>query len=322
VLLARALVGRPDVLLLDEALDGLDAASRRAFLGALRRCDARMACVLSTHRPADRLPGFAQGARLDAGRLHVDPGPHRPAIRRDRPRGPSAPACVPAGVEPLLALRRVRVYRGQRRVLGPLDWTLSDGEHWHVAGPNGAGKSTFIGLLYGDFAPAAGGCVVRRLCPPGTSIDVWKQCVGIVSPELHSAYAVTGCTAEEIVISGLHASIGLGQRPTAAERRRAIRWLRRLGLGDHARCSARELSHGQLRRALIARALVRPRRLLLLDEPLDGLDGGARVVVAAELKNAVRHGAQLVIATHHAADVPGYVARRLTLGSRGAIRSG
>jgi molybdate transport system ATP-binding protein len=215
--------------------------------------------------------------------------------------------------DPLLRLERVRVYRNERGVLGPLDWTVADGEHWHVAGPNGAGKSTLIALLYGDLSPAVGGRILRRGHPPGTPVADWKHAVGIVSPDLQSRFAAIQCTAQEIVVSGLQSSIGLDAPPTAGERALANRWLARVGLGGLGRRRARELSYGQLRRALLARALVCRRRLLLLDEPLDGLDAEARAMVARELEAAVRRGTQVVLATHHAEDVPAFVTRRLRL---------
>lgn len=321
VLLARALVGRPDVLLLDEALNGLDAASRRLFLRALSRAGGqRLAWVLATHRAAERPRGVTHLARIEAGRLNVleveAAGGARPAPRRRKPR-PAARLPVPPGrAAPLLQLRRASVYRDGCRVLGPLDWTLADGEHWCVVGPNGAGKSTLVGLLYGDFSPATGGRIERRDCPRGTAVESWKQQVGIVSPELQSTFAATGCTAGEIVVSGLRSSVGLDGAPTAAEWSKARRWLARLGLHGSGQVPARGLSYGQLRQALVARALVAERRLLLLDEPFDGLDAVARAVVLREVERAARGGAQVVIATHHPEDVPSWVGRRLSLAGR------
>jgi molybdate transport system ATP-binding protein len=328
VLLARALVGRPDVLLLDEATNGLDAASRRAFLRSLARASrGGLAWILSTHRAAERPPGITHAARLESGRLLVTGrAPARVAradgaARTTVARRIAMPA-VATGSEPLLVLERVSVYRDGRRVLGPLDWTVAAGEHWLVAGPNGAGKSTLLALLYGDFAPAVGGRLRRRGCAAGRPIAEWQREVGIVSPELQSVYAATACTAEEIVVSGLYASIGLGEPPRPAERALARRWLGRLGLGGLGARRARELSYGQLRRALLARALIAPRRLLLLDEPFDGLDADARLQVTQQAARAARSGTQVVIATHHAEDVPAYVTRRLVLGPRGVAAGG
>jgi molybdate transport system ATP-binding protein len=324
VLLSRAMLGRPDVLLLDEVLNGLDASSRRAFLRALDRASTgQLAWILSTHRASERPRGLTHLARIDDGRVSV----HRvdaPAGKRAMPRAAAAgrrgaasgPSCE-VSPAPLLALERVRVYRDGQPALGPLDWTIEGGEHWHVAGPNGAGKSTLIALLYGDLSPADGGRIERRGFGHGTPIEAWKRHVGLVSPELQSIYAATACSALEIVVSGLRSSIGLATQPTSAERRRARRWLQRVGLAGLEARRARELSYGQLRRALLARAFVAERKMLLLDEPFDGLDAPARLIIGEQLAIAAKNGAQIVIATHHEDDVPTFVTRRLDLGRRG-----
>jgi molybdate transport system ATP-binding protein len=323
VLLARALVGRPDVLLLDEVLNGLDAASRRLFMQSLRRVSGPdVAWILTTHRLGERPRGITHAAHLERGKLQS--ATVAQARRKRRAVAPaagggrsmrriSAGAAAGRDAIPLLQLRHASVYRDGHRVLGPLDWTIETGEHWHVAGTNGAGKSTLIALLYGDLSPADGGRIERQGCPPGTPISEWKCAVGIVSPELQSRYASTACTVEEIVVSGLHSSIGLDEPPSPVERELARRSLAAVGLRGLGRRRARELSYGQLRRALLARALVVNRRLLLLDEPFDGLDAPARDIVAAQVAAAVRRGTQVVLATHHPEDVPAYVTRRLML---------
>jgi molybdate transport system ATP-binding protein len=328
VLLARALLGRPDVLLLDEVLNGLDERSRKAFLRALDRAGRRrLAWILATHRASDRPRGLTHVARIEDGRFSVQridakaPKPV-PVGGIARPKAEATGAAGGDSPEPLLALERVRVYREGHPALGLIDWRIAGGEHWHVAGPNGAGKSTLIALLYGDLSPAAGGHILRRGFGAGTSIESWKRRVGIVSPELQSVYSATACTALEIVVSGLRSSIGLATPATSAERRRARRWLQRVGLEGLEARRARELSYGQLRRALLARALIADRELLLLDEPFDGLDAQARLIVAGQLEQAANGGTQIVIATHHQDDVPSYVTRRLDLGVRGRLAPG
>jgi molybdate transport system ATP-binding protein len=217
----------------------------------------------------------------------------------------------------LLRLTDAWVYRDYRPVISRLDWTLRRGEHWCVTGPNGSGKSSFLALLYGDLWPALGGRIERPQLREGAPIGDWKRLVGIVSPELQATYAATSCTVEEIVLSGLHSSIGLNEPPTARERAAARRALSRLGLPALGRRRARELSYGQLRLVLFARATVVPRRLLLLDEPFDGLDVETKTRLKRMLARTVRRGTQLVLATHHREDVPEYVPNVLDLGPRG-----
>jgi molybdate transport system ATP-binding protein len=311
VLLARALVRMPDVLLLDEALNGLDVTNRAAFLRALRRTvPARTAWVLTSHRRADvDIPQVSHHAHIVHGTIeHAGPAavpPHGSRIAEGAPAElqrrsrPSSRARTPPG-EPLLRLEHAAVYRDGRPVIGTFDWTLARGEHWHVCGPNGSGKSTFVSLLYGDLWPAHGGRLVRRW----PAVEAWKRATGLVSPELQAAYAATGYTVADIVASGLHDSIGLNEFPTPAERRRTRRALREWRIEGLAARRARELSYGQLRLVLAARAFIRPRQVYLLDEPFDGLDTAACQGVRARLDEAVRRGATLVMVTHHAEDLP------------------
>jgi molybdate transport system ATP-binding protein len=318
-LLARALVRRPDVLLLDEALNGLDASGRRAFLRALRRAlPVHAAWVLTSHRRADarevdatRLATMANG-RLEqaepvALRCDARSGSVTPISRAAASHSDARP---PRGRRLLFRLERAAVYREGRPVIGTFDWTLVEGEHWYVRGANGSGKSTLVTLVYGDLWPAHGATLERRW----SAVEDWKRRVGLVSPELQARYVATGCTVRDIVASGLHDSIGLNDVATASESRRVGRELARWGLRELADRCARELSYGQLRLVLVARAFVRRRRVYLLDEPFDGLDAEARDRLRARLDTAVTDaGATLVLASHHVDDVPDYVRRELTL---------
>ncbi|NJD30637.1 MAG: ATP-binding cassette domain-containing protein [Gammaproteobacteria bacterium] len=276
--------------------------------------------MLTTHRAGDVPRDVTHIARLEAGRI-VAAGPvgvegraKRPRLRVNERRG-SQPnlESTRAALEPtdLVRLRNATVYRDGRAVFSRLDWTLKRGEHWCVTGPNGAGKSTFLTLLHGDLWPAVGGRIERSTLPAGAPIEDWKRLVGLVSPELQATYAATDCTVEEIVASGLHSSIGLDAPPTRAESAAVRRALTRVGLLELRRRRARELSYGQLRLVLFARATVAPRRLLLLDELFDGLDERTRARLMQMLDRAVRDGTQLVLATHHRDDVPRYVRRTL-----------
>jgi molybdate transport system ATP-binding protein len=319
-LLARALVREPDVLLLDEALNGLDVGGRRYFTRALRiAVPARTAWILASHRSADaRDVAATHQATLADGRLvhagALDDGISGVRVGRNSrlaaPQVRGRDSTGQAGRRVLFRVERARVYRDANPVIGAFDWTLVEGEHWHVRGANGSGKSTLVALLYGDLWPMHGASLERRW----RSAADWKRRVGLVSPDLQATYAATACTVREIVTSGLYDSVGLGEPATPAASRRVTRELARWGLDDLAERRARELSYGQLRRALVARAFVRRRRLYLFDEPFDGLDTDARQRLRARLDAAVeRERATLVLASHHDEDVPAYVRGRLTM---------
>jgi molybdate transport system ATP-binding protein len=324
-LIARALAARPSLLLLDEVFNGLDSERRAAlmrFLESLER--GQMPWVLAAHRVQDLPESLTHLLILDRCRVRYAGrysrrrierlfGDSRHATSRGRLKSSAAVSRPGRRAVPLIAIRDADVYVDGRRVLEQISWEIRPGEQWAIFGRNGAGKSSLIKLLYGDLGPAAGGSLERRGFPQGTHIEDFKKTVGFLSPELQSDYARDDVSVEDIVISGRHASIGLNEPPSRADRRAAGRWLRAFELERFAARSPRELSYGQLRRVLLARAMVNSPRLLLLDEPCAGLDAATRAEVLAHVERLTRSGVQVVMATHHESDLVPSINRVLHL---------
>jgi molybdate transport system ATP-binding protein len=329
-LLARALVQHPDWLLLDELYNGLDLDYRRRIDAVLAAAARRgQSWVATAHRAADVPQGTRCMLELAEGQVRAVKRMHRSDLERltkrageggggplrARRRAAGTGRRVAAASAPvLLQLSHVDLYVGYRTVLRDLDWQLRSGEHWAVYGANGAGKSSFLKLLYGDLSPALGGRIERAGYPKGTSIAEWKRQIGYVSPELQSDYAVD-VSVSDLVVSGRYASVGLVDAATAEDRRAAAHWLRFFGLLSVAKHRPRELSYGQLRRALIARAMMADARLLLLDEPLTGLDPAQRAIMKRLLERLMKQ-LTLVIAVHHAEDLPRGMTHGLRLHNR------
>ena len=330
VLLARALAPAPDLLLLDEAADGLDRAARERFLDGVRAIiRGGTPVVLATHRPEEIVPEIARVAVIDGGRI-VRAGPRDAVLdgasAGEVPTG-AVPPVVPTGARAaapagriLFDLHDVEVRAGGRPVLAGLSWTVHAGEGWAVVGPNGAGKSTLLRLLAGDEQPARGRIDRLGLGPRGSAEELRRR-IGLVSPELQARHRLHA-TGEDVVLSGFAGSIGLAVEPAEGERAAAARWIARLGLEHLARRRILSLSYGELRKVLLARALVHDPEALLLDEPLAGLDPGARAWTLELLETLARGGTALVLATHHDDEFPPAVRRVAAVEGGRLVRRG
>lgn len=180
----------------------------------------------------------------------------------------------------LVTLRRGFARYGEIEVFTGLDLTINRGDHTLITGPNGCGKSTLLQLITGDHPL----CYVNDLSlfgrRRGSGESVWdlKRRMGILSPDLHRNHRVAG-SALAIVVSGLFDTIGLYTRPTAAQQQLGRRWLQRLGLENKANRTFRQMSYGEQRLILLARALIKTPPLLVLDEPTQGLDERNRMAL-------------------------------------------
>ncbi len=306
VLIARALAGRPDLVLLDEAHNGLDKATRQQLNRELQRL-AKMGVtiILAAHRADDVPAGFDRAIVLEAGQIRYDgslaDAPSHWLAVAGRISLPSVRS-RDATSDPLLELRDAYVYRDYRPVIAALDWIVRADEHWAIIGANGSGKSTLLQAVYGLLPFAARGHVHRRGYEAGTHIEEWRRRIGFVSPELQTEY-LDDLSVIDFVVSGERLSFGLLTPAMASERRRARDALQQVGLATNIFSSVRLLSYGQRRLALFARALVLQPEALLLDEPLTGLDAPYRQQVRALLSALARSGVQLLVAVHHASDL-------------------
>lgn len=305
VLLARALVTEPVLLFLDEYLDGLDMQARARLLEAMSRAGRSCTLVCAVHDEADLPACVHRGVLLREGRVAARESVSGLSARRRKPVAglqPDPPTPEPVRASWLFRLTNVSVLFEGRAALDGVNWTVRPGEHWAVLGGNGAGKSTLLRVLLGleDVYPGGrmGWFGVDRL-PDLTEV---RRRVGYVSGHLQGTYSYD-LSVREIVWSGFFGSVGLYDLPDEAQRDRAERMLAFFGLTKLADRRIRSLSYGQLRRALLARATVGGAPVLLLDEPLTGLDKQARPMVLASLERLADAGTHLVYVTHHVGEL-------------------
>jgi len=314
VLLIRAFTSAPQLLILDEPFQGLDAKSH-AFLGELvTEFSASVPTIMVLNR-FDEIPRFvtdvayvANGrlehrvARADARALSdlkqllhlkttdltippADEKPRRPALLEG---------------EPLVRLTQARIAYGEKVIFSHLDWSISSGEHWQVTGPNGSGKTCLLNLITGDHPQ----CYVNDIrvfgMQRGSGESIWdiKQYIGYVSSALQWEYKVS-VNVRNAIISGFYDSIGIYQKYTDVQKEIADAWLALLDMSRVATRPFNELSFGDQRLILIARAMVKHPPLLILDEPCLGLDDLNRQLVLALIEKICAGSETTVLYVNH-----------------------
>ncbi|HEU4618386.1 MAG TPA: ATP-binding cassette domain-containing protein [Gammaproteobacteria bacterium] len=225
----------------------------------------------------------------------------------------------------LVELDRVDVEIAGATVLHDITWRLEPGVSWGVVGANGSGKSTFLALVAGTRWPAPGRGSRRYDFGTGPETDALtaRRAIATVGPELQDRYVRLGWnfTSLDVVLSGLFRTDVPRKRPTPGENVRARSILRDLGLAALAERPFLDLSRGEQRRVLIARAVAFGARVLLLDEPASGLDAAARVELDAVLER-VGSRAQWIATAHAVADLPKRAAQVLELDAGRIVRAG
>ena len=223
---------------------------------------------------------------------------------------------------PLLELNEATVVIGDRPVIDRMTLTIREGEHTAILGPNGAGKSVLLRLLTHQERPLAregGPAPVRVLGEDVWNITELQSQLGIVSADLHQRF-VSGnseglITGEAAVLSGFLVSYGVLRYGTVTDdmRRRTMAALALMGVPHLARRRLNEMSSGEARRVMLARALVTSPRALVLDEPTTGLDVVARHSFMERVREIARGGTTLVLITHHVEEIVPEIARVVLL---------
>jgi molybdate transport system ATP-binding protein len=295
------------------------ARGRVVYRGRLRR--APLAAWLEEPHSKPAAPAEHSVGR----RAHGLEEPHsKPAAPAEHSVGRRARGLDAHSSEPAPAARRARrgrelvrlccarVYLDGSRALSDISLAVRSGECWVVHGRNGSGKTTLIRTLYGDHGVAVGGRIERAGHGAGVPLESFKKRVGLVAPHLQAEHP-RELTVSEVVQSGRHASVGLNDAPSAADRSAARRALALFGLSRLGRRPLAELSYGQSRRVLFARALVRAPQLLLLDEPFAGVDAPTRRALMERVSALAAKGTAVVVTTHRPGDWPGCATHELEL---------
>lgn len=326
--IATALYAHPRVLIIDNPFIGLDSETRTLFRDLLseliRRIGLQIILVLS--KPSD-IPDFITHV-VPISQLCVQ---EKLTLEQYRQQQTDAPAhvlsqemadailelpCEEADAEEeVIGMHQVSITYGNRHILDRLDWTVRKGECWALTGKNGSGKSTLLSLVCAD-NPQSYACDItlfgrRRGC--GESIWDIKRRIGYVSPEMHRAFK-HDMPVVKVVASGLHDTMGQYARIAEGDLEACRFWLRAFGIEHLEQRSFLRLSSGEQRLVLLARAFVKDPSLLILDEPLHGLDPeNSRLTKDIIETFCRRSGKTLVMVTHYREDFPACIGQEKAL---------
>ena len=206
---------------------------------------------------------------------------------------------------PLLKLKNVTVLRGDCAALREVNLEIAAGEHVCILGPNGCGKSTLIKTITRECYPLGqDGCAIAILGRERWNIFELRSLLGIVSPDL-LASCTTDATGRDVVLSGFFSSTRIfpHQHPDPIHLANADAALERLGIAHLAERPVAQMSSGEAKRTLIARALVHEPQALLFDEPSNALDIGAQLQLRETMRELAQSGLGILLVTHHVPEI-------------------
>ncbi|PMH44464.1 ABC transporter [Vibrio sp. 10N.286.49.B3] len=323
LMLARALLSKPELLILADPYTGLDSAHRDHLSKLLNELSRSIQIILATSRESEIGDYITHVALFDQQGNHdnvltktmtIEQWHQDPLIAQLKAQSAQYSESMLAFIKgnqhqssfqnPIIEIKNGRVEYTDDVIFRDVNWQINSGQHWQVRGPNGCGKSTLLGMIFGDHPQCYSNDITIFGMQRGSGESVWdiKRHIGMVSSALHLQYRVN-CSALEVVLSGFYDSIGVYKHPSVLERKQAQAWLRFFHMDHLSRNAFKSLEYGQQRLLLIARALVKKPSLLILDEPYQGLDFLNRRLVFNGLELiAAENLSQLLYVSHYHED--------------------
>ena len=318
--LVKTLLTNPRMLIMDNPFIGLDAGTRTMLKTLLEQLTGMflLQLVLVVSKPND-IPDFITHVIPVENRIcgekmsrieYLSSCPQEPlrvlTIEKELKILDLEGNGEELDTDEIVHLDKVNISYGNRCILKDLDWTIKKGEKWALSGENGAGKSTLLSLICAD-NPQSYTCNITLFGKKrGTGESIWdiKKHIGYVSPEMFRSY-LKNLPAIEIVASGLYDTVGLYRRPKSEQLAVCEWWLDIFGILDLKERNFLQLSSGEQRLVLLARAFVKDPDLLILDEPLHGLDND-RCRLLKDIIEAFCHRKDktLIMVTHYPEELP------------------
>lgn len=269
-----------DFLLIDNTFDYLDAAKQTTLVSMLEKLSQSTPILQIVYRQQDLLPFIKQGFRVEKNTavFQNDLQAHFEALHNHYS---IANQPLPAALEntdrysgkTLIELKNVFVSYEEHPILKNICWKIKRNEFWQLIGPNGSGKTTLLSMITGDNPKGYGQDITLFGRKKGSGENVWdiKKNIGYFTPSMLNRFTRRD-NVQNMIVSGLYDSVGLYKRPPESYHALAHQWLQLLKLEQYKGCAFQQLSDGQQRLVMIARAMIKHPPLLILDEPTSGLD--------------------------------------------------
>ncbi|WP_370871243.1 ATP-binding cassette domain-containing protein [Algoriphagus sp.] len=321
--LALGLLSHPLIYLMDQPMTGLDQESRLAFGDFLKTIIEQGIHVLITTSSHEIPDGITHIANLETGGISETwTKENYPNIKKENTKIPWDPSLLEKLINPIspsseivIEMKDVSIRYGEKSILNGINWKVESGERWLIKGKNGSGKSTLISLLIGENPQAYSQNFWLFGRKRGTGESIWelKKPIGFVAPELVRFFPANQ-TVRKVILSGFFDTMGLFKKTTLEQDSKAEDWMRLFKLESFADLPIQRIPLEQQRWTLMARALIKDPKLLILDEASQGMDALQRAIFRKTIEKICDlSGITLIYVSHYSEDIPHQVNRILNL---------
>ncbi|MBK0370143.1 ATP-binding cassette domain-containing protein [Flavobacterium agrisoli] len=293
---------KPDYIIFDNPLDHLDQASRLLIAQEIENLSKEITVIQLVNRKNDLFPFITNSAEVKDNTFQFFPIEAHQTHTKDIQKKSLPFPAENQGFEgeTLIELKNVSVSYEDRKIINDISWTITKGDFWQLIGPNGSGKSTILSLITGDNPKGYGQELYLFGRKKGSGESVWdiKKNIGYFSTAMMDLFQKSH-TFEQMILSGFFDSIGLYTQPTTHQKLMVNQWLEVIEMSHLRNKIFTQLSLGQQRVALIIRAVLKHPPLLILDEPVEGLDDENTAMVIQLINLLVDESKMAIVYVSH-----------------------
>ncbi|MEZ4968928.1 MAG: ATP-binding cassette domain-containing protein [Flavobacteriaceae bacterium] len=323
---------RPHFIVLDNPFDNLDKDAQKDLKASLNNISKSTFIIQLISRKADILPFITVKMVLEGSAIRQLDNGSQSNKEDNTPISPNFTGSIPMPIladdykgPTLIECKDISVTYGDKKILDKINWTIKKGEFWQLIGPNGSGKSTLLSMITGDNHKGYGQQLYLFGQRKGTGESVWdiKKRIGYYTPAMTDKFSgLHSCL--NMVISGMNDSVGLYLRATENQKALAKEWLVIMDMWHLRNVLFADLTAGQQRMVMTARAMIKHPPLLILDEPTAGLDDESALLFISLVNKIAKESESAIVFVSHRKEPglePQYIYRLQTSpkGSRGKV---